>query len=78
MRLTEKTRGLINREGLSSIKLVVILINTDRDAVLNKNALVDILKTRRLWGAALDVYNEEPIYTDDPPIQIGEYDSHTS
>lgn len=58
--LTEKTRRLIGREKLERVKPGAFLINTSRGGVVDEEALLDALKSGRLGGAALDVYEEEP------------------
>jgi glyoxylate reductase len=58
--LTTQTRHLINRENLKLLKSTAILVNTSRGPVIDESALVDALKSNKLWGAGLDVYENEP------------------
>ena len=58
--LTEETRGFIGAQELASMKPSAILINTSRGAVVNLDALCDVLESDRIAGAALDVLPEEP------------------
>lgn len=59
--LTAETRHLINRERLSMMKPVAILVNTARGAVIDEAALVEALRERRIAAAGLDVYEREPL-----------------
>ena len=58
--LTEETQKMFNRETLHLVKKGSYLINTSRGEVLDEGALVEVLKSSRLAGAALDVYSHEP------------------
>jgi len=58
--LSEATRHLIGKSEFARMKPECILINTSRGAVLDQAALIDALKTGRIAGAGLDVYEGEP------------------
>ncbi len=57
--LTEETRHIINEETLTKLKSGVIIINTSRGALIDTKVLLDGIKSRRIGGACLDVYEEE-------------------
>ena len=59
--LTEKTRGLIGVGELALMKPDAYLLNTARGGILDEDALYDALKHRRLAGAALDCFTQEPV-----------------
>ena len=59
--LTPETRGLLGRAALASMKREGVLINVGRGPVVDEEALVDALEQGRLRGAALDVYEKEPL-----------------
>lgn len=57
--LTPATHHLINQQSIEQMKDGVFLINTGRGALIDAKALIDGLKTQKIGGAALDVYEEE-------------------
>ncbi len=57
--LTPETRHLIRAETLDLVKPGAILVNVSRGALIDTTALIEALKTGRLGGVALDVYEEE-------------------
>jgi glyoxylate reductase len=65
--MTEATRHLINETSLLRMKRTAYLINTSRGPVVDEAALARALGERRLAGAALDVYEREPIVHPDLP-----------
>lgn len=59
--LTPQTRHLIDASAIAHMRPGSILINAARGGVLDESALIDALSTRRLGGAALDVFESEPL-----------------
>ncbi|QDK39599.1 2-hydroxyacid dehydrogenase [Bdellovibrio sp. NC01] len=57
--LTPQTHHLINAEKFALMKKSVVLINTGRGALIDSRALLEVLKSESIAGAALDVYEEE-------------------
>ena len=57
--LTEETRYVVNSESVARMKKGVILINTSRGALIDSEALLEGIKSRKIGGACLDVYEEE-------------------
>jgi glyoxylate reductase len=68
--LTEQTRGLINEERLRLMKPTAYLINTSRGPIVDENALVKALKEGWIRGAALDVYEKEPLPEGSPLLKL--------
>lgn len=64
--LTAATRGLLSRERLAAMKPGAVFINVGRGATVDEEALVDALRNRRIRGAALDVFEVEPLPADHP------------
>jgi len=58
--LTQQTHHMIGKEQIRLMKKGAYLINTSRSAIVNEKALLEALKSGKLGGAALDVYEEEP------------------
>ncbi len=58
--LTPETRHLLNAERLAMLKPDAIVINTSRGPVIDEAALAEALRARRIWGAGLDVLEDEP------------------
>lgn len=59
--LTNETKGMIGEEELGSMKPTAFLINASRGSVINQPALVNALTERKIRGAALDVFELEPL-----------------
>jgi D-3-phosphoglycerate dehydrogenase len=59
--LSERTRALLGREELGWMKSSAILVNTARGPLVDEAALVDALRERRIAGAGLDVFDQEPL-----------------
>ena len=67
--LTSETQGLINSKSLKMMKKSAFLINSSRGAVVNLDDLYHILNTNQIAGAALDVFEKEPM-TDHPILSL--------
>ncbi|GAA2827522.1 D-2-hydroxyacid dehydrogenase family protein [Nonomuraea rubra] len=59
--LGDRTRGLIGKRELALMKPTAYLINTSRAAIVDQDALAAALRTRRIAGAGLDVFDQEPL-----------------
>src|SRR3990170_265830 len=59
--LTEKTFHLIGEKELSQMKSTAYIINTSRGKIIDEKALIDALENKRIAGAGLDVFEEEPL-----------------
>jgi phosphoglycerate dehydrogenase-like enzyme len=62
--LSKRTRGLVAATELRSMKPSAVLVNTSRGPVVDEVALVDVLREGRIRGAAIDVFDTEPLPTD--------------
>jgi D-3-phosphoglycerate dehydrogenase len=61
----DSTRGLINRERLAQMKPGAVLINISRPQIIDREAVIEALKSGRLGGFALDTLYEVPGRSDD-------------
>jgi phosphoglycerate dehydrogenase-like enzyme len=64
--LSDRTRNLIGASELARMKATAFLINTSRGPIVNQEALLEALGARRIAGAAIDVYDQEPLPADHP------------
>ena len=69
-RYLPETHHLVNRELLMMMKPTAILVNTARSGLVDEKALVEVLASRRIMGAALDVFDEEPLPADSPFLTL--------
>ncbi len=68
--LKPETRHLVNAEFLSKMKPNAILVNAARGGVLDQAALYDALKARKIFAAALDVTDPEPLPANHPLLEL--------
>ena len=66
MPLSDASRGLVGAAEFAQMKPTAYLVNTSRGPIVDEAALVDALRARRIAGAALDVYDVEPLPADHP------------
>ena len=59
--LSDRTRGLLGADDLALLRPEALLINTSRAAIVDQDALVDALRSGRIAGAGLDVFEQEPL-----------------
>jgi phosphoglycerate dehydrogenase-like enzyme len=59
--LTAETRGLLSAERLAAMKAGAHLINIGRGDLVDETALIEMLRTRKIAGAVLDVFQTEPL-----------------
>ncbi len=81
--LTPETEGLLSRELLNKMKKTSYFINVGRGRVADENALIDILKEKRISGAYLDCFGVEPLPNSHPfwrleNVFLVPHDSHSS
>ena len=66
LKLGERSRGLVDARALALMKQDACLVNTSRGPIVDEAALLDALAEFRIGGAAIDVYDEEPLPGDHP------------
>src|SRR6516164_5445033 len=64
--LSQRTKGLVGAAELQAMKPSAWLINTSRGPIVDEPALIAVLRERRIAGAALDVFDIEPLPADHP------------
>jgi phosphoglycerate dehydrogenase-like enzyme len=64
--LSQRTRGLIGASELALMKPTARLVNTSRGPIVDEAALIEALQARRIAGAAVDVFEAEPLPADHP------------
>jgi phosphoglycerate dehydrogenase-like enzyme len=64
--LTPGTKHILNAESLLAMKPTGYVINVSRGPLIEDKALIDALRAKRIAGAALDVFAEEPLQKDSP------------
>jgi D-3-phosphoglycerate dehydrogenase len=64
--LTKETEGMINKHTIEQMKPSVYFVNTARGGIVKEADLIDALQNKRILGAALDVFETEPLAEDNP------------
>jgi phosphoglycerate dehydrogenase-like enzyme len=64
--LSPRTKGIVDQTEIGLMKPTAYLVNTSRGPLVDENALVEALKTQSIAGAALDVYDIEPLPVSHP------------
>jgi phosphoglycerate dehydrogenase-like enzyme len=70
MPLTPETRKMVGERELALMKPTAYLINTSRGPIVDEKAIHQALSQRRIAGAALDVFEQEPIAPDNPLLTL--------
>jgi phosphoglycerate dehydrogenase-like enzyme len=70
LQLSDRTRGLVSARELGLMKATAYLINTSRGPIVDEAALFGALRSRRIAGAGIDVYSEEPLPPDYPFLRL--------
>jgi D-3-phosphoglycerate dehydrogenase len=68
--LTDKTKGMIGKKELEQMKPTACLINASRGAVVCEKDLIEALRERKIAGAGLDVFQDEPIDSRNPLLGL--------
>jgi len=68
--LTPETRGLLGKPQFALMKPDAVVINTARGPIIHEAALIEALQTGRIRGAALDVFEKEPLSVDSPLLAM--------
>jgi len=69
-RLTDESYRLIGKKELAMMKPTAVLVNTARSGLVDEPALIEALEQKRIAGAALDVFDEEPLPADHPFVRL--------
>lgn len=70
LRLSEQSRGLVGARLLGLMKPTAYLVNTARGPIVDERTLLAVLRERRIAGAALDVFDVEPLPSDHPLLRL--------
>lgn len=68
--LIDETRNLIGADQLALMKPTAYLITTARGGIVNESALIDVLKNKKIAGAAVDVFEKEPTGDNHPYAEL--------
>jgi D-3-phosphoglycerate dehydrogenase len=70
--MTDETRGIVGGAAFAKMKDSVRIINCARGGLVDEQALYQAIKSGKVAGAALDVFEEEPVPTDHPLLALDE------
>ncbi len=70
--LTDSTRNLINAEAFNKMREGVMIINCARGGIINEAELAEAIRSGKVRGAALDVFEKEPVDPDNPLLALDE------
>ncbi len=70
LRLSDKTEKFMGEEEFAKMKETAYFINTARSGLVDTDALVEALKNKKIGGAAIDVYDTEPLPSDHPYLKL--------
>ncbi|ALL69945.1 D-3-phosphoglycerate dehydrogenase (plasmid) [Paraburkholderia caribensis MBA4] len=70
LKLSDRTRGLLGKRELALMKRNAYLVNTARGPIIDEIALLDVLREKRIAGAALDVFDIEPLPPHHPLLSL--------
>jgi D-3-phosphoglycerate dehydrogenase len=68
--LTTETKGLASRARIASMRRNAVLVNVARGPVVDEAAIIEALQQRRIRGAALDVFDKQPLAADHPLMKL--------
>ncbi len=68
--LNSKTKNLISKNEFKIFKKNLILVNTARGGIVNELELFEALKNKQIYGAGLDVFEDEPPLNDNPLLSL--------
>ena len=68
--LTPRSKGLIGKNEIARMKKTAYLINTSRGSLIDEAELIKALREQRIAGAALDVFEQEPLAPDHPLLSL--------
>ena len=70
MPLNEKTKNMIAKDQLMMMKKTCILVNTARGGIINEHDLIWALTNKEIYGAGIDVYEQEPPSINNPLFKL--------
>ncbi|MGG5314361.1 2-hydroxyacid dehydrogenase [Enterococcus sp. AZ072] len=69
-RLTPETKNMLNREYFKKMKSTAVVINSARSGLINEQDLIEALQNKEITGAAVDVFEQEPLPADHPYLTL--------